>query len=420
MLVTGGIGRVSNQVCLTHGIGRTSRTWRITRQRYVARRLTALILIHFTFQFLQMEPADAESMWSTRTRPILKIGLQPTAPGVREQLTKLIDHVHSEMEDIHFSNHSIEVTMAALETIQQRHPAPAAADNTKAVTLNAQDLEEFLRMKREQVSPGPLSFRDPESGTEDDMEHGGSTTAPEDNNEDQVEMEEDNRVGRTRDTTSTASSQAFTEVSSTGLGDIIPSDDMLSDDSSEGTSIASSGLDFEGPELAATTPDPSGGSLTPTIPTHTAASFRGPVKFPSRQRPMPFALGLVDTPSPSDALTPPVSEGPSHPQPRSSSSSDSSVEATSPVPIVASQTKRTRSKATRQQPASEVIDLTAPTRTMRSAAGGSKHINPAPAGTSTRQNTGSKAASGAARSGGRGVMDITDSPLTSLPSSLAH
>lgn len=302
-------------------------------------------------KFLHKAPQDTPTVWSQQTRPILKSGLQPAAPGVRETTTKLLDYIRSEMENIRFSNHSLEVTMAALESIGQRYPRPADAARILPIPLTVPEIEEFLRMKREQHSPSPLGFANPDSASDD-------TDIPAAGNVDEVDSGQR--------TTSTASSQALTEVSSTGLGDIVPSDDTIPDDLSDGTSIDSAGLDVWESGGASQNRTPTG--RTPThrgqvrvIPQYVGAQSRWPARFPSRQNPMPFVLGLVNTPSVGDPSSSQVDQ-----HLPSSSASSSSVEATSPVPQTTMSTQRYRatprsgsgSHGHRHVAAGDILDLT--------------------------------------------------------------
>lgn len=67
----------------------------------------------------------------------------------RDQLTNILDTVSSEIEDIRYNTEHMKNVMAALEGIEQRNPpVPGMAS-----ALNADEIREFLRMKREQSSP---------------------------------------------------------------------------------------------------------------------------------------------------------------------------------------------------------------------------------------------------------------------------
>lgn len=319
-------------------------------------------------QFLNVAPEDTATLWSQRTRPILQPGLQPAAPGVRENTTKLLDYLRSEMENIRFSNHSLEVTMGALELIGQRNPRPAEADRTLPVPLTVSDIQEFLRMKREQHSPSPLAFADPRSDSANtDYRTGG-----------ELDVEPGQR------TTSTASSQALTEVSYTGIGDIVPSDDTIPDDSLDGTSIDSTALDVWGPDDNSQLQTPSGHAPTPrqgqvrVIPQYAGGQSRGPVKFPSRQHPMPFVLGLVNTPSVAD---PSSSQADQH---LPSSASSSSVEATSPIPQTSTPRTRSGPHARRGAAAGDILDLTLPNAAGPRSLHGDRRLPSAAASSSTR------------------------------------
>lgn len=381
-----------------------------------------------------MDPADSPFTWSSKTRPILKPGVQPTGPGVREQITKIVDHLRSEMEHIRVSNHSIEVTMAALETIQQRHPRPADTEATEPVPLTRSDLKEYMRMKREQMSPGLLAPSDLASDSSGEFEDVAPVASSTDDPESIVV---DERDGSVLEATSTASSQAMTEVSSTGLGDVVPSDDIISDDSSDGTEISSTGLAREqsgtpspplptplgvirqkitdGTEIS-TKGFPGEQSWTPSPPSPTppgvirqkTTARLGPIRFPSRQRPMPMAVNLPSTPSLPDSSSPHHSTG---------TSSGSSIIATSPIPQVTQ--LRRGLKPPRTAAAADILDLTLSHQ--EAAAGKSGAVQTSG---SKHSKVHTKQADGAARlnqrpagpiafnavagpSGSRGILDLT-------------
>lgn len=67
----------------------------------------------------------------------------------RDQLTNVLDSVSSDMEDIRYNVEHMKTVMSALEQVEQQNPR---VRNT-ATALNAQDIQEFLRIKREGTSP---------------------------------------------------------------------------------------------------------------------------------------------------------------------------------------------------------------------------------------------------------------------------
>lgn len=68
---------------------------------------------------------------------------------MRDQLTNAIDFLKSEIEDIDVNVEQMRLVMSALEAIEVRHPRQPET----LPVMNAEDIRDFLRIKREERSP---------------------------------------------------------------------------------------------------------------------------------------------------------------------------------------------------------------------------------------------------------------------------
>lgn len=297
------------------------------------------------------------------TRPIFDADLQPEDRTLRQQVNKVLDHLRSELESLEFSNAALELTMAALQTIQDRHPLGPIVE--QGVPLTRKEIAEYMMLKRENISPSNSIFaseihsaasgdHDDRTGSEGesvegnlymesegvhgtndvemgpeapnamgglDMESEGDDEA---NNVEMGSEAEQEFEGTDEDETRSVDS-GMTDISSTGLNAAQPSDrnnDDLDEESlgtqdsedSDGTTISSQGFSL------ASTPAMLSAVQTPMQAGVSTAYFRGPVKFPSRLRPMPYAPDSLETPTSTSKTT--------------KSRSSSPIIATSPVPQV--------------------------------------------------------------------------------------
>lgn len=298
---------------------------------------------------------------------------------MRMQLVKVVDYLRSEIEDIRFSKTSLEVTMAALEQIQARHSEPAVPGGPRTEPLTQAEIQEYLRLKREQESPGLSFFEGSHRGFSDDnrsditMGAGEASVGPVNAGLD-VEMELSGLApgagndcpspleepgSRTND--ENADDDSDTDISSQGLTVVLASEPHLDDASEElgsedsYTSMSSTGFSLE----PASESQPVSSPPAPA-PAVRAPRFRGPVKFPSRENPMPYCIGPHPSLSRSPSLIAsepyPVLPGPSVER----RTSDSPVVATSPIPMPTrgyiSQAPRTPSA--RVDSGTDILDLT--------------------------------------------------------------
>lgn len=230
---------------------------------------------------------------------------------MRMQLTKVIDYLRSELEDIRFSNVSLEITMAALERIQARHTGPAAREGERTGPLTRTEIKEYFRMKREMVSPRSSIFADSRAASEQsdsdiEMESNEVTT---DADGAVTEMRSHDHTLGSGTNISIAHSQpthpepqdtdddsdADTDISSEGLTNVLPSEHNVEDSSVE---LGSSDSDTEGTAISSAGFSMESDTQTPTAtPAKVVAAapvprLRGLVKFPSRENPMPYLVGL--------------------------------------------------------------------------------------------------------------------------------
>lgn len=273
---------------------------------------------------------------------------------MRQQITKVLDHLRSELESLEFSNASIELTMAALQTIQDRHPPAPSVE--RGAPLTRAEIAEYMKLKREHISPGNSIF-----AIEGEYEWAGSEGADEAGdldmdadgedaaNDSEMEPEARDAAGHlnmeregadevndlemgphSADEDETRSIDSGTDISSTGLNNILPSERNIDDDEphseslgpedsedSDATTMSSQGFSL------ASTPAVRSALQTPRqagVSTNHRVHFRGPVKLPSRLRPMPYAPASLQTSTSTSKST--------------KSNSSSPIIATSPVPQV--------------------------------------------------------------------------------------
>lgn len=303
---------------------------------------------------------------------------------MRMQLVKLVDYLRSEAEDIRFSNASLEVTMAALERIQARHSKPTtphsamtpAPGGEGTAPLTANEIQEYLKLKRELESPGPSILETSDMGSDDndasvcpenttpgvDVDMELTTAAPDPGGVLASTMVEPDNRGSDENSDDDSDN---TDISSQGLTTVLPSEPHLDDTSEElgsddsDTSMSSTGFSLE-PGSEAHTASPA-----PAAPAAPVPRLRGPVKFPSRLNPMPYCLGphpsLSRSPSIAASEPYPVLPGPSVERRKS----DSPIITTSPVPMPTRgyvpawrRQREGKQPAVRDGEGSDILDLT--------------------------------------------------------------